>query len=273
MLDTLAFGLVVPILPKLVVQFNGGDMASAARQVGLFSFVFAAMQFLFSPVIGSLSDRLGRRPIVLLSNLGMGCDYILMALAPSLSWLLVGRMISGLTSASFPTAMADITEPDKRAGKIACSARPSVWASSSAPPLADSWRPMVCATAAAALSLVNSCYGLFVLPESLSPEHRMKFGWSRANPLGSLKLPGRHLELWGIAVALFLHFIAHEALPSMFVIYTDYRYSWERADDRWRIGDCRSAGGDHVGDLYFEDRRPLRRSNYRVSRLAFGVLG
>lgn len=118
MLDTLAFGLVVPILPKLVVQFNGGDMASAARQVGLFSFVFAAMQFLFSPVIGSLSDRLGRRPIVLLSNLGMGCDYILMALAPSLSWLLVGRMISGLTSASFPTAMADITEPEKRAGKI-----------------------------------------------------------------------------------------------------------------------------------------------------------
>jgi DHA1 family tetracycline resistance protein-like MFS transporter len=232
LLDMLSFGLIIPVLPKLIVQFDAGDIAAAATKVGVFGFIFAAMQFLFAPVIGNLSDRFGRRPIVLLSNFGMGCDYILMALAPSLSWLLIGRLISGITSASFPTANAyvsDVTPEDQRAGKLGMLSAafgvgfiigPAMGGLLAAHGLRyPFW-------AAAGLSLVNFCYGAFVLPESLPVERRMKFDWTRANPLGSLRLLRRHPQLFGIAAALFVYFIAHEALPSMFVLYTDYRYQW-----------------------------------------------
>src|ERR1700722_15963410 len=117
-LDMVALGIIIPVLPRLIVQFEHGDMAKAATQAGLFAFIWAAMQFIFAPVMGSLSDRFGRRPVVLLSNFGLGCDYVLMALAPTLSWLFVGRVISGITAASIPTAnayIADVTDPKKRA--------------------------------------------------------------------------------------------------------------------------------------------------------------
>ena len=121
LLDMLALGIIVPVLPKLIIQFEHGNIADAARATGLFAFVWAAMQFLFSPVIGSLSDHYGRRPVILLSNLGLGLDYILMAIAPSLGWLFLGRAISGSTASSFPTAsayVADITPPEERAAKF-----------------------------------------------------------------------------------------------------------------------------------------------------------
>src|SRR6476469_5785068 len=174
MLDMLALGLILPVLPKLVLNFLGGDPASASRMFGLFATVFALMQFVFSPMLGVLSDRFGRRPIVLLSNLGLGLDYIVMALAPTVAWLFLGRAISGLASSSFSTAgayIADVTAPDHRAaafGKIGMVfglgfiLGPAIggWLGSIDPRL-PFW-------GAAALSLVNACYGFFVLPESLA---------------------------------------------------------------------------------------------------------
>ena len=190
------------------------------------------MQFAFAPLIGALSDRFGRRPIVLLSNLGLGCDYILMALAPTIGWLFAGRVISGITSASFPTASAylsDITNPEERAGKLGMLGAAFGLGFIAGPAIGGLVAPYGLRYpfwVAAILSLLNFCYGAFVLPESLPVEKRSKFGWTRANPFGSFQLLRSHPELFGIAAAMFLQFIAHEALPSMFVLYADYRYSW-----------------------------------------------
>jgi MFS transporter, DHA1 family, tetracycline resistance protein len=228
----LALGVVVPILPKLIIQFERGDMAMAAKQVGVFGSIWAAMQFLFAPAIGALSDRFGRRPVVLLSNFGLGCDYILMALAPTLGWLLLGRVISGITSASVPTAsayIADITPEQDRAVKFG-------WLNAAfglgfivGPALGGllgSINLRYPFWAAAGLSLANAAYGFFILPESLPSDRRAAFRLRNANPLGALNLLRSHPELFGLAAAMFLYYIAHESLPSMFVIYTDYRYRW-----------------------------------------------
>ena len=232
LLDMLALGVIVPVLPRLIIQFEHGNMSRAATQTGIFSLVWAAMQFLFAPVIGSLSDRFGRRPVVLLSNFGLGCDYILMALAPSLGWLFLGRVISGITAASFPTAsayIADVTPEEGRAAKFGMLGAafglgfivgPAVGG------LLGSMGLRYPFWAAAILSLANAAYGFFILPESLPRERRASFDLRKANPLGSLKLLRSHPELFGLSAALFLNYIAHEALPSMFVIYTDYRYHW-----------------------------------------------
>ena len=173
MLDMLALGIIVPVLPKLIVHFEHGDMAHAAMQTGVFGFVFAAMQFFFAPVIGSASDHFGRRPVILLSNFGLGCDYILMALAPSLSWLLVGRVISGITSASFPTAsayVADVVPADQRAAKLGLLSASFGLGFIVGPALGGLLGGMGLRYpfyAAAALSLANALYGFFILPESL----------------------------------------------------------------------------------------------------------
>ncbi len=232
MLDMLALGVIVPVLPRLMIQFEHGNMSLAATQTGVFSLVWAAMQFLFAPVIGSLSDRFGRRPVVLLSNVGLGCDYILMALAPSLGWLFLGRVISGITAANFPTAtayIADVTPEQERAAKFGMLGAAFGLGFIVGPAVGGLlggiglrypfW-------AAAILSLANAAYGFFILPESLPIEGRAAFSFRNANPAGSLKLLRSHPKLFGLASALFLSYIAHESLPSMFVIYTDYRYHW-----------------------------------------------
>ena len=232
LLDMLALGIIVPVLPKLIIRFEHGDMAMAATQTGVFAFVWAAMQFVFSPVTGALSDRFGRRPVVLLSNFGLGCDYILMALAPTLSWLFVGRVISGITAASFPTAnayIADVTPPEQRAAKFGLLGAAFGLGFVVGPALGGllggmGLRYPFCA--AAALSLANALYGFFILPESLPKERRAAFSLAKANPLGALRLLRSNAALYGLATAMFLYYNAHEALPSMFVIYTDYRYHW-----------------------------------------------
>jgi MFS transporter, DHA1 family, tetracycline resistance protein len=232
MLDMLALGIIVPVLPKLIIQFEHGDMAMAATQTGVFAFVWAAMQFVFSPVTGALSDRFGRRPIVLLSNFGLGCDYILMALAPTLSWLFVGRTISGITAASFPTAnayIADVTPPEQRAAKFGMLGAAFGLGFVVGPAIGGLLGGMGLRYpffAAAALSLANALYGFFILPESLPKERRAPFSLAKANPLGALRLLRSNAALYGLATAMFLYYNAHEALPSMFVIYTDYRYHW-----------------------------------------------
>jgi DHA1 family tetracycline resistance protein-like MFS transporter len=231
-LDMLAVGMIVPVLPKLVANFLGGDTAKAARMYGLFGTVWALMQFIFAPVLGTMSDRFGRRPIVLLSNFGLGLDYILMALAPTLSWLFVGRVISGITAASVPAAsayIADVTPEEKRAkafGMLGAAFGLGFIVGPAVGGLLGHISPRLPFWVAAALSLINAMYGLFVLPESLRPDQRAPFSWKRANPVGSLKLLRSHHELFGLAGATFLSALAHDSLPSTFVLYADYRYGW-----------------------------------------------
>lgn len=233
LLDMLALGMVIPVLPKLVESFLGGDTARAATVFGLFATAWALMQFLFSPVLGALSDRFGRRPVILLSNFGMGLDYVLMAVAPTLGWLFVGRVISGITAASVSTGyayIADVTPAEKRAagfGMIGAAFGLGFILGPAIGGLLGSIGPRMPFWCAAALSLVNAAYGYFVLPESLGPERRSTFAWRRANPIGSLELLRSHPELAGIAMANFVANVAHAVLPSTFVLYAGYRYGWD----------------------------------------------
>jgi len=232
-LDMLALGVIVPVLPRLVVDFVGGDTARGAEIYGLFGTVWALAQFFCSPILGSLSDRFGRRPVVLLSNLGLGLDYIFMALAPTLSWLFVGRVISGITSSSISTAfayIADVTPAEKRAasfGMVGAAFGIGFVVGPAVGGLLGSVEPRLPFWVAAGLSLANACYGWLVLPESLPRERRMGFSWRRANPVGSLALLRSHPELFGLAVVNFLGNLAHASLPSTFVLYVSYRYGWD----------------------------------------------
>jgi DHA1 family tetracycline resistance protein-like MFS transporter len=233
LLDMLSLGMIMPVLPKLVESFLGGDTARAAEIFGVFGTVFALMQFFFSPVLGSLSDRFGRRPVVLISNFGLGLDYILMALAPNLWWLFAGRVISGVSAATIATGyayVADVTPPEKRAASFGMLGAAFGLGFILGPALGGilgAIDPRMPFWIAAGLSLLNALYGLFVLPESLPPERRMGFSWARANPLGSLKLLRSHPELSGLATANFLGNLAHVVLPSVFVLYAGFRYGWD----------------------------------------------
>jgi len=240
-LDMLALGMIIPVLPHLIEQFKGGDTAAAARMIGVFGTMWAAMQFAASPILGALSDRFGRRPVILLSNFGLGLDYILMALAPTLGWLIAGRMISGVTSASVVTAfayVADITAPEKRARSFGLMGAAFGIGFIFGPALGGALStvsPRLPFWVAAGLSLANGMYGLFVLPESLAPEKRAAFAWGRANPLGSLRLLQSHPQLLGFAGVHFLYHLAHQSLASVFVLYAGYRYQWTPIDVGWTM--------------------------------------
>ncbi|WP_291605190.1 TCR/Tet family MFS transporter [Bradyrhizobium sp.] len=232
-LDMLALGLIMPILPKLVQSFADDDAGRAARIFGLFGTAWALMQFVSSPVLGGLSDHFGRRPVILLSNFGLAADYVLMALAPNLIWLFVGRVISGITAASISTAfayIADLTPPDRRAsifGKIGAAFGIGFVLGPALGGVLGDVDPRLPFWAAAGLSFANALYGFLILPESLAPERRTPFRWRTANPLGALRLLGSHRVLAGLSAANLLGQIAHVVLPSMFVLYTTYRYGWD----------------------------------------------
>lgn len=233
-LDVIAMGVVIPVLPTLVEGFLGGNTASAARVFGVFGTVWSLMQFVCSPLLGALSDRFGRRPVILLSNFGLGLDYIFMALAPSLGWLFVGRVISGITGASFTTAgayIADVTPPEKRAAGYGMMGAAWGLGFVLGPALGGvlgSISPRLPFWVAAALTLVNATYGLFVLPESLPRERRSaRINFGKANPVGSLKLLRSHHELWGLAGVFALYMLAHQVLQNVFVLYAGYRYGWD----------------------------------------------
>ncbi len=233
LIDILAFGLIIPVLPHLVQQFVGGDIGKASLWVGVFGTMFALIQFVTAPIQGALSDRYGRRPVILLSCLGLGLDFIFMALAPSLAWLFVGRIISAMTSASFTTAnayIADVTPPDKRAqafGMIGAAFGLGFIIG----PVIGGWLGGIDLRlpfwGAAILALCNFAYGWFVLPESLTPDKRTpRFDWSHANPLGSLMLLKSYPQVFGLAAVVLLINLAHYVYPSVFVLYADYRYHW-----------------------------------------------
>lgn len=236
LLDVLALGIMIPILPKLVESMLGGDTARAAIVFGLFSTAFALMQLLFQPVLGALSDRYGRRPVILFSNLGLGLDYVLMALAPTVWWLFAGRVIAGIAASSFSTATAyitDVTPPDKRAaayGLIGVAFGVGFVVGPAVGGLLGSIDPRLPLWVAAAFSLANAAYGYFVLPESLAKENRAPtLTWRMANPIGSLKLLRGHPELFGLSGAMFLYHISHTVFPSIFVLHAGYRFGWGEA--------------------------------------------
>jgi DHA1 family tetracycline resistance protein-like MFS transporter len=231
-MDVLALGIIIPVLPQLVKQFTHGDTANAARYFGAFGVIFGAMQFFCSPILGALSDRFGRRPVILISIFGLGFDYFLMALSPTIGWLFLGRVISGITAASFSTAsayVADITPPEKRARSFGLMSAAFGIGFTIGPSLGgflgsiDLRLPFY---VAGSLALINGLYGLFVLPESLPKDRRAKFDLARANPIGSFQLLRSHRELLGLAAVVFLYFLAHQVLQSTFVLYTNYRYGW-----------------------------------------------
>jgi len=230
-LDIVAMGIIIPVLPGLIEDFVGSN-ARAGVINGVFVALWAGMQFICSPIIGSLSDQYGRRPVILISCAGLSLDYVLMAVAPDLWWLALGRIIAGITSSSFTTVyayMADITAPGKRArayGLIGAAFSAGFVLGPVLGGLLGEFGPRVPFWFAAGLSAVAFFYGLLVLPESLPVEKRMAFSWKRANPVGALILLKRHTELSGLAVVNFLLYFAHHVFSAVFVLYAAYRYSW-----------------------------------------------
>ena len=278
-LDFLAFGIIAPVLPNLIIQFEGGNMARASAITGYFGFAWATMQFLFSPVLGAWSDRFGRRPVILLSCLGLGLDYIFMAVAPTLRWLFVGRIISGITTSNVSTAfayIADVTPPEgraKRYGMLGAAFGLGFVIGPAVGGLLGHYSLRAPFWAAAGLSLANFLYGMFVLPESLAEGKRAKSAWHMANPLGSLALLRSHPELTGMAVVTTFYYLAHQSLPSVFVLYTEFRYGWTERGVGIAlavVGVCAAiVSGGMVGPYVkkFGERWSL------LSGLVFGVIG
>ena len=234
LIDVLAFGVIIPVLPHLVEAFTGGDIASAARWVGVFGMVFAAVQFVSTPVQGALSDRYGRRPVILLSCLGLGLDFVFMALAPNLAWLFVGRIISAATSASFTTAnayIADVTAPEQRAksfGMIGAAFGLGFIVGPLVGGVLGDIDHRLPFWFAAGLALLNFCYGLFVLPESLPKEKRTpRFDWAHARPMGGVKMLREYPQIWGLVAVVFIANFAHYVYPSTFVLFADAAYGWK----------------------------------------------
>lgn len=232
LIDILAFGLIIPVFPHLIASFVGNDLGAAARWHGLFATAFMLMQFVFSPIQGALSDRYGRRPVILLSNLGLALDFVLMALANSLPWLFIGRVLSGITSASFSTAnayIADVTPPEGRAKAFGVLGMAFGLGFVLAPAIGGvlgDINPRLPFWLGAGLAFVNFCYGYFVLPESLPVEHRTPFSWAKANPVSSLLWLRQQPQIFALVSVMFLMGLAHLVYPMTFVLFADFRFEW-----------------------------------------------
>lgn len=232
LLDVIGIGIIIPVLPQLVTELAGGDPAQAAFTYGFIASIYALMQFLFAPVLGSLSDRFGRRPVILIALFGFGVNYLLLALAPSLGWLIFARVLSGILGASITTAnayIADISTPQNRAQNFGLVGAVFGLGFILGPALGGvlgAIAPRLPFYAAAVLVLVNWLYGLLILPESLPPEKRRPFSWRKANPIGSVLQLRRYPLVAGLAVAYIFLGLAQRGLESVWVLYTHYRYGW-----------------------------------------------
>ena len=235
LIDIIGFGLILPILPRLLVELTGESLSHAAIYGGWLSFLYAAMQFVCAPILGGLSDRFGRRPVLLYAIGSLGVDYLIMGFAPSLAWLFVGRAISGIAGASFTPAyayVADISSPAKRAQSFGLISAAFGVGFILGPALGGVLGHVGLRApffAAAALSLLNFIYGWIVLPESLPPERRRAFEWKRANPMGTLLHVWRRPGVAGVLVALFLWMMAHQVMPAIWTYYTKLRFAWSEA--------------------------------------------
>lgn len=236
LIDVIGLGIIIPVLPALIEQITGGDISEASRTGGWLTFAYAAMQFLFSPVIGGLSDRYGRRPVLLASLLGFGLDYILMGFAPTIGWLFLGRLIAGITGASYTTAgayIADVSTPEKRAqnfGLIGVAFGVGFIIGPVLGGLLGHYSPRLPFFVAAGLALLNALYGYFVLPESLTPEHRRPFDWKRANPIGSLRHLGRYPVVLSLVISFVLLYLSGHATQSTWTFYTIEKFGW---NEQW----------------------------------------
>ncbi|MBD2716126.1 TCR/Tet family MFS transporter [Microvirga sp. STR05] len=242
LLDVIGFGIIIPVLPKLITELTGEPLSAAARYGGWMGFAFAGMQFLFSPILGNLSDQYGRRPVLLVALFGFGLDYLFLAFAPTVAWLFVGRIIAGITGASFTTAsayIADISTPENRAqnfGMIGAAFGLGFIIGPVIGGLLGHFGPRVPFLVAAGLTLLNWLYGFFVLPESLDKEHRRPFDWRRANPVGSLRQLRKYPVILGLVGSLVLIYIAAHATQSTWSYFTMYRFHWNEAWVGYSLG-------------------------------------
>lgn len=232
MIDVTGLGLIIPVLPKLIEQLIHGDISQASRYGGFLTFTYAIMQFLFAPVLGGLSDKFGRRPVLLFSLFGFALDYIFLSFAPTIGWLFVGRAIAGITGASFTTAtayIADISTPENRAqnfGMVGAAFGLGFIIGPVIGGLLGSFGPRIPFMAAAGLSFLNWLYGYFILPESLSKANRREFSWKRANPLGSLRHLGKYPALGGLIISFMLISLASHAVQSNWSFFGIEKFQW-----------------------------------------------
>jgi DHA1 family tetracycline resistance protein-like MFS transporter len=235
LIDTVGFGIIIPVLPELIMQLGHTDLSQAARYGGWLYFVYAVTQFFCAPVIGNLGDRFGRRPVLLSALFALGIDYVVMGLAPGLAWLFVGRFVAGIAGASYAPAyayIADISPPEKRAqnfGLVGAAFGVGFVLGPTIGGLLGSFGPRAPFFAAAALALLNATFGLFALPESLPRERRRAFQWSRANPFGTLMQLRKQPVVIGLAGVGFLWLLGHQVLPSIWAFYTMLRFDWSEA--------------------------------------------
>ena len=235
LIDTIGFGIILPVMPQLIMELTGQGVGEASIAGGWLAFSYAIAQFLFGPVIGNLSDHYGRRPVLLLSLLAFGIDYAVMGFAPSLSWLFLGRTLAGIAGAAHTTAnayVADISSPEKRAqnfGMIGAAFGVGFILGPAIGGLLGGLGPRAPFFAASGLALVNLAYGFFVLPESLPREARRRFSWKRANTIGTLLQMRRYPVVMGLAGALFLWQLAHQALPNTWAYYTKFKFDWSES--------------------------------------------
>lgn len=232
LIDVTGLGIIIPVMPKLIQELTGGTNSEAASYGGWLISAYAIMQFLFAPIMGGLSDRYGRRPVLLASLFGFGIDYLFLAFAPTLAWLFIGRIIAGIMGASFTTAgayMADISTPEKRAqnfGMIGAAFGLGFIIGPVIGGLLGGMGSRVPFIVAAILTLINWLYGYFILPESLSQENRRAFEWKRANPIGTLKSLFRYPLIAGLLISLSLLYISAHAVQSNWAYYTIEKFKW-----------------------------------------------
>jgi DHA1 family tetracycline resistance protein-like MFS transporter len=236
LIDIIGLGIIIPVIPELIMELTGKDISHASLYGGWLGFTYALMQFFFAAVLGGISDRIGRRPVILFSLFSLGVDYLIMGFARSITWLFVGRALSGIAGASFIPAyayLADVSPPEKRAqnfGLVGAAFGCGFIIGPAVGGFLGEIGPRVPFFAAAALALVNVCFGLFVLPESLPKDRRRHFDWKRANPVGTLLQIRTYPLVGGLALAIFLWQLGHQVMPSTWAYYSMFRFGWSEAE-------------------------------------------
>lgn len=242
LIDITGWGIIIPVVPALIKELIHADISEAAKYGGWLGFAYAFTQFVCSPIVGNLSDKFGRRPIILISLFGFAIDYILLALSPTIIWLFIGRIIAGITGASITTAsayIADISTDEDRAknfGLIGAAFGIGFIIGPVIGGVLGQYGARVPFYAAAVLCLLNFLYGYFILPESLDKDKRREFSWKRANPVGSFKFLGKHPEISGLILALILIYIAGHAVQSNWSFFTIYEFGWEEKMIGYSLG-------------------------------------